>query len=126
MCGRFWVAALAAASPILLFGAVIGTPAFAQETAAAEDSDDPNAAGPAPANQAAGQDSSMPAPAEPAAQATAPADDAGQPEGTPPSTTTVQTVSIPAAATPIVASIRTKLSDPAFRAKGSAQDIAGA
>jgi L,D-transpeptidase YcbB len=124
MRGRFWVAALAAASPILLFGAVLGTSAFAQETAAAEDADDPNASGPAPADQAAGQNGSMPAPAEPAPQATTPADDAGHSEGTPPSTTTVQTVPIPAAATPIVASIRTKLADPAFRGKASAEDIA--
>src|SRR4029453_522932 len=40
MRGRFWVAAVAAASPILLFGAAIGTRGFAQETATAEDAAD--------------------------------------------------------------------------------------
>jgi murein L,D-transpeptidase YcbB/YkuD len=128
MRGRFWVAALAAASPILLFGAVICPPAFAQATAAAEDADDPNAGSAAPAAPAesAKPDTSMPAPADPAAQATAPADDAGQPAGTPPAATTVQTVSIPAAATPIVEAIRTKLADPEIRRSASAEDIATA
>jgi murein L,D-transpeptidase YcbB/YkuD len=123
MRGRFWVAALAA-SPVLLFGAVFGPPVFAQETAATEEADDPNAGGPAPADQAATPDAALPAPADPAAPATSPADDAGQPAGTPPATTTVQTVPIPAAATPIVEAIRVKIADPAFRAKASAEDVA--
>ena len=49
MRGRFWVAAVAAASPILLFGAAIGTRGFAQETATAEDTVDPNAGAATPA-----------------------------------------------------------------------------
>ena len=124
MRGWLWVVALAAASPVLLFGAVSGPPVFAQETAATEDADDPNAGDAAPANQAANPDASTPAPADPAAPASPPADDAGQPAGTPPATTTVQTVAIPAAATPIVEAVRVKLADPAFRDKGSAEDIA--
>ena len=116
MRGRFWVAALAAASPILLFDAVIGTTAFAQETAAAEDADDPNAGGAAPAESIAKPDVSMPAPADPAAPATSPGDDAGQPDARPRrQRRRVQTVSIPAAATPIVESIRAKLADPEIR-----------
>jgi hypothetical protein len=126
MRGRFWVAALAAASPILLFDAVIGTSAFAQATAAAEDTDDPNAGGIAPADQSTKPDTSMLAPADPAPVATSPGGDAGQPGETPPATTTVQTVSIPAAAMPIVESIRAKLADPAVRRNVSAEDIAAA
>ena len=123
MRGRFWVAAVAAASPILLFGAAIGTRGFAQETATAEDTVDPNAGAATPAEQSAKPDA-MPAPAEPAATATAPADSASEPAGSPPATTTVQTVVIPAAATPIVEAIRAKLADPALRAKANADDIA--
>jgi murein L,D-transpeptidase YcbB/YkuD len=126
MRGRFWVAALAAASPILLFDAVIGTSAFAQATAAAEDTDDPNAGGAAPADQSTKPDTSMPAPADPAPVATSPGGDAGQPGETPPATTTVQTVSIPAAAMPIVESIRAKLADPEIRRNASAEDITAA
>jgi murein L,D-transpeptidase YcbB/YkuD len=126
MRGPFWVAALAAASPILLFDAVIGTSAFAQATAAAEDTDDPNAGGIAPADQSTKPDPSMPAPADPSPVATSPGGDAGQPGETPPATTTVQTVSIPAAAMPIVESIRAKLADPAIRRNASAEDISAA
>ncbi len=126
MRGRFWVAALAAASPILLFDAVIATRGLAQETAAAEDADDPNAGGTAPAEQSAKPDASMPAPADPAPLATSPGGDAGQPAETPPTTTTVQTVSIPAAAMPIVESIRAKFADPEIRRNASAEDIAAA
>ncbi|MGD9501573.1 MAG: L,D-transpeptidase family protein [Methyloceanibacter sp.] len=122
MRGRFWVAALAAASPILLFGAVIGTRAFAQATATAEDAADPNAGGATPAEQAA-QPEAMPAPAGPAA-ASAPAEGATEPAGTPPATTTVQTVAIPAAATPVVEAIRAQLADPALRAKANPNDLA--
>ena len=123
MRGRFWVAAVAAASPILLFGAAIGTRGFAQETATAEDAADPNAGAATPAEQSAKPDA-MPAPAEPAAPATTPADSASEPPGSPPATTTVQTVAIPAAATPMVEAIRAKLADPALRAKANADDIA--
>ena len=123
MRGRFWVAAVAAASPILLFGAAIGTRGFAQETATAEDAADPNAGAATPAEQSAKPDT-MPAPAAPAAPATAPADSANEPAGSPPATTTVQTVAIPAAATPMVEAIRAKLADPALSAKANADDIA--
>ena len=123
MRGRFWVAAVVAASPILLFGAAIGTRGFAQETATAEDAADPNAGGATPVEQPA-KPNAMPAPADPAAQATAPADNASEPAATPPATTTVQTVAIAAAATPIVEAIRTKLADPALRGKANPDDIA--
>jgi hypothetical protein len=123
MRGRFWVAAVAAASPILLFGAAIGTRGFAQETATAEDAADPNAGGATPAEQTAKPDA-MPAPADPAAEAAAPADNASEPAATPPATTTVQTVAIPAAATPIVEAIRAKLADPVLRGKANPDDIA--
>src|SRR5215510_3678420 len=91
MRGRFWVAAVAAASPILLFGAAIGTRGLAQETAATEDADDPNAGAPTPAEQSVKPDA-MPPAAEPAAAAPAPepADSANEPESSPPATTTVQ------------------------------------
>jgi L,D-transpeptidase YcbB len=120
MRGRFWVAAVAAASPILLFGAAIGTRGFAQETATAEDAADPNAGAATPVEQSAKPDT-MPAPAAPA---TPPADSANEPAGSPPATTTVQTVAIPAAATPMVEAIRAKLADPALSAKANADDIA--
>ena len=59
MRGRFWVAAVAAASPILLFGAAIGTRGFAQETATAEDAADPNAGAATPAEQSAKPDAML-------------------------------------------------------------------
>jgi L,D-transpeptidase YcbB len=123
MRGRFWVAAVAAASPILLFGAAIGTRGFAQETATAEDAADPNAGAATPVEQSAKPDT-IPAPTVPAAPPTAPADSANEPAGSPPATTTVQTVAIPAAATPMVEAIRAKLADPALSAKANADDIA--
>ena len=126
MRGRFWVAAVAAASPILLFGAAIGTRGFAQETATVEDAADPNAGAATPAEQSAKPDATV-APAESAPPApAAPADSASEPGGSPPVTTTVQTVAIPAAATPMVEAIRTKLADPALRANANANadDIA--
>jgi murein L,D-transpeptidase YcbB/YkuD len=124
MRGRFWVAAIAAASPILLFGAAIGSRGFAQETATVEDAADPNAGAATPAEQSA-KPEVTPSPADAAPQApAAPADSASEPAGSPPATTTVQTVAIPAAATPMVEAIRTKLADPALRAKANADDIA--
>src|SRR5262245_25121897 len=124
MRGRFWVAAVAAASPILLFGAAIGTRGFAQETATVEDAADPNAGAATPPEQSAKPDATA-APAESAPPApAAPAGSASEPAGSPPATTTVQTVAIPAAATPMVEAIRTKLADPALRAKANADDIA--
>jgi L,D-transpeptidase YcbB len=124
MRGWLWVAALAAASPVLLFGAVFCSPVLAQETAATEEADDPNAGGATPAVEATSPDAAMAAPADPAAPASSPADDTSEPAGAQPSATPVQTVSIPAAATPIVTSIRAKIADPAFRGKISAEDIA--
>lgn len=123
MRGRFWVAALTAASPILLFGAAIGTQAFAQETATAEAAAGASAGAAAPAKPAAKPDT-MPAPAGPAAAAPSPADSATDPAGAPPATTTVQTVAIPAAATPVVEAIRTQLAGPAWREKANPSDLA--
>jgi murein L,D-transpeptidase YcbB/YkuD len=125
MRGRSLIAAFAAAAPIFLSGALTLSPAFAQDNPAREESDDPNAAGANPADQqAATPDAGMPAPADPSAEAAAPADDAAQPSAEQPSVTAVQTVSTPAAATPIVASIRAKLADPALRKSASSEDLA--
>jgi L,D-transpeptidase YcbB len=124
MRGRCWVAALAAASPILLFGAVIGTPAFAQSAAGAEDVGNPNAANAASSGQAA-----IPATPPAATNTTGkavPADDAGQPAdgGGGGSPIRVQTVPMPAQATPVVEAIRAKIATPALRQKATAEDIA--
>lgn len=125
MRGRSLIAAFAAAAPIFLCGALTWSPACAQDDPAAEGAVDPNADGADPADQqAAPPDSSMPAPADPSAEAAAPADAAAQPSADQPSVTRVQTVSTPAAATPLVASIRTKLADPALRNGASAEDLA--
>jgi murein L,D-transpeptidase YcbB/YkuD len=95
-----------------------------QETAATEEADDPNAGVAAPAAEATSPDTALPAPADPAAPASSPAEDADRPDAVQPSATPVQTVAIPAAATPIVVSIRAKIDDPAFREKNAAEDIA--
>ncbi len=126
MRGRSLIAALVAAAPVFLFGALTFPPAFAQDNPAAEEADDPNAGGPDPADQqAATPDAATPASADPSAEpATAPADDANQPQAEQPGVTPVQTVETPAAATPVVASIRTKLADPALRKDASSEDLA--
>ncbi len=125
MRGRSLIAAFAAAAPIFLSGALTLSPAFAQDNPAAEEAADPNAAGTDPADQqAATPDAAMPAPAAPSAEAAAPADDANQAPAGEPGVTAVQTVSTPAAATPLVASIRTKLADPALRKGASPEDLA--
>ena len=126
MRGRSLIAALVAAAPVFLFGALTFPPAFAQDNPAAEEADDPNAGGPDPADQqAAAPDAATPASADPSAEpATAPADDANQPQAEQPGVTPVQTVETPAAATPVVASIRTKLADPALRKDASSEDLA--
>jgi murein L,D-transpeptidase YcbB/YkuD len=126
MRGRFLIAALVAAAPVFLFGALTFPSAFAQDNPAAEEADDPNAGGPDPADQqAAMPDAAMPASADPSAgPAAAPADDANQPQAEQPGVTPVQTVETPAAATPVVASIRTKLADPALRKDASSEDLA--
>ncbi len=76
MRGRWIFAALLAAAPVLLFGAVTVLPALAQDNpVAAEDAADPNAEGTAPAEQQADTpDAAMPADTAPGEQATAPAD----------------------------------------------------
>ena len=124
MRAPFWLAALAAASPILLSGALLSAPAFAQDAAAAEEVDDPNSDTAAPAGQTASPDAANPAAGDPAAPAASPAADAGQPGAQSRAATPVQTVPIPAAATPIVASIRAKIVDPAHRKNATAGDIA--
>ena len=115
-----WLAALAAASPVLLCGVLPSAPAFAQDPAATEEVDDPNAGAPPPASP----DAVSPAAGDPAASAASPATDAGQPEAQSPAVTPVQTVPIPAAATPIVAAIRAKIADPALRKNAADGDIA--
>jgi murein L,D-transpeptidase YcbB/YkuD len=126
MRGRTLIAALIAAAPVFLFGALTFPPAFAQDNPAAEEADDPNAGGADPADQqAATPDAAMPASADPSAEpAAAPADDANQLQAEQPGVTPVQTVETPAAATPVVASIRTKLADPALRKDASSEDLA--
>ena len=77
-----------------------------------------------PADQDAAPDDAAPA-ADPSTEAAAPADDTDQAtQGEQPSVTPVQTVETPAAATPIVASIRAKLADPAIRKGAPAEDLA--
>ena len=76
MRGRSMVAALVAAVPVLLFGALVVPPAVAQDNPAAE-ADDPNAGGPEPADQqTAAPDAAVPAAADPSAETAAPAHDA--------------------------------------------------
>ncbi len=126
MRGRWVIAALLAAAPVLLFGAATVLPALAQDnTAAAEDAGDPNPGGAGPADQqVATPDAAIPADAEPADQAVAPADDPGQSQAEQPSATPVQTVDIPAPASPVVEAIRTKLGDAASSLGASAGDLA--
>lgn len=107
---RSLIAALAAAAPVLLFSVSTLPPAFAQEMQAAEEADDPNAGGPAPADQQAAT------PAEPA-------DAAAQPAGTESAATPEATPPMPGA-TPVVESIRAKLADPALGKDAAAEDIA--
>ena len=124
MHGRSVIAALVAAAPVLLFGALAVPPAVAQDNPAVEEADDPNAGGAEPADQqAATPDAAMPAPAGPSAEATAPADDASQASSEQPSVTPVQTVEIPAPGSPLVEAIRTKLDDPGLGQGASADDV---
>jgi L,D-transpeptidase YcbB len=113
MRGRSLIAALAAAALVVLLGAVALPPAFAQDTPAAEVvDDDPNAGGPEPAGQ---QSATNPS----AETAAAPADDPGTEAAAP-----QEAAAPPPDATPIVASIRAKLADPAFRKDAHAGDLA--
>jgi murein L,D-transpeptidase YcbB/YkuD len=109
MRNRSLIAALAAAAPVFLFCVSTFSPALAQDVPAAEDADDPNGGGTAPADQ--NPDGS--APADDAGQAPA-ATEAAAPPATPP---------MPGA-TPVVESIRTKLADSALRNSAPAEDIA--
>jgi murein L,D-transpeptidase YcbB/YkuD len=123
MRGRSMVAALVAAVPVLLFGALVVPPAVAQDNPAAE-ADDPNAGGPEPADQqTAAPDAAVPAAADPSAETAAPAHDASPAPGEQPGVTPVQTVAIPAPGSPVVEAIRTKLADPAFRQGPTAEDL---
>jgi murein L,D-transpeptidase YcbB/YkuD len=124
MRGRSLIAAFAAAALIFLSGGLTLSPAFAQDHTAAEEVGDPNATGVDPADQqVATPDAAMPAPADGSAGAAAPADAADQAPAGEPGVTAVQTVSTPAAATPLVASIRAKLADPAIRKGASTEDL---
>jgi murein L,D-transpeptidase YcbB/YkuD len=116
------IAALAAAIPVLLLGALVVPPAVAQDNPAAAEADDPNAGGPEPADQqTAAPDAAAPA-ANPSAETAAPADNAAPTPGEP-AVTPVQTVEIPAPGSPVVEAIRTKLADPAFRQGATADDL---
>jgi L,D-transpeptidase YcbB len=124
MRARSVMAAFVAAAPVLLFGALVVPPAFAQDSLAAEEADDPNADAADPADQqSATLDAAIPAAADPSAEAAVPADDADQPQAAQPSVTPVQTVATPAAATPVGASIRAKLADPAIRKDAPSEDL---
>ena len=115
MRGRSLIAALAAAVPVLLAGA-LSWPAFAQNNPAVEQvEDDPNAGGLEPADQpAATAGAETPADA-PADAASVPADEAADP---------AVAAQPPVDATPVVAAIRSKLQDPAIRKDASADDLA--
>ena len=112
MRGRSLIAALAGAALVLLLAALALPPAFAQDLPAAEEVDDPNAGGPEPADQPSATDPS----AEPAAP---PADAAAGTEAASPQ----EAAAPPPDATPIVASVRAKLADPATRKDAPAGDL---
>ncbi|MGH9806830.1 MAG: L,D-transpeptidase family protein, partial [Terriglobia bacterium] len=98
--------------------------AVAQDDQAAQQADDPSGDSTNPADQDAAPDDAAPAPDQ-STEAAAPADDSGQATpGEQPSVTPVQTVETPAAATPIVASIRAKLNDPTVRKDAPTEDLA--
>lgn len=108
MRGRFLLAALGVGALAILCGILLLPPAFAQDDPAAEQSDDPNGAG-------------TPAAAEPAG---ASADDAAQPSAETPQASPTEAAAPSPAPTPIVASIRAKLADPALGKGASAEDLA--
>lgn len=124
MRGRFLLAALVAAALVLLCGGVVLPPALAQDDPAA-DADDPNAGGTDPADQQAVTPTpAAEAPESSAAPAAAPADDAAQPSAETQAAAPTESASPSPDATPIVASIRTKLADPAIRKNAAAEDVA--
>ena len=124
MRAPFWLAALAAASPSLLCGALTTAPAFAQDAPAAEGADTPKPDAPAPVGSPASPDAANQASGASPAPAASQAAAGGEPETQAPAPTPVQTVPIPAAATPVVESIRAKIADPATRKSAAAADIA--
>ena len=117
MRGRSLLAALAGAGLVLLCGGLTLPPAYAQDGPAAEA--DPNSGGAGPADQ---QSTPIPA-ADTAEPATAPAADAAQPSAEAQTATPADATPSPDA-TPIVASIRGKLQDPAVAKTANAQDLA--
>ena len=117
MRGRSLLAALAGAGLVLLCGGLTLPPAYAQDDPAAEA--DPNSGGAGPADQ---QSTPIPA-ADTAEPAAAPADDAAQPSAEAQTATPADATPSPDA-TPIVASIRGKLQDPAVAKTANAQDLA--
>jgi murein L,D-transpeptidase YcbB/YkuD len=123
MRGRSVIAALIAAGSVFLFGALMAPPALAQDDQAAQQADDPNEDSANPADQDTAPADAAPA-SDPSTEAAAPADEDQATPVEPPTVTPVQTVETPAAATPIVASIRAKLADPAIRKDAVAEDLA--
>lgn len=104
MRGRLLLAALAGAGLVLLCGGLTPPPAYAQDDPAAES--DPNSGG---ANSAD----------------TAPAaDDTAQPSAETPAAPPTESTAPSPEPTPIVASIRAKLQDPALARNANAQDLA--
>jgi murein L,D-transpeptidase YcbB/YkuD len=123
MRGRSVITALIAAGSVFLFGALMAPPALAQDDQAAQQADDPNEDSANPADQDTAPADAAPA-SDPSTEAAAPADEDQATPVEPPTVTPVQTVETPAAATPIVASIRAKLADPAIRKDAVAEDLA--
>ena len=127
MRGRSLIAALVAAAPVFLFGALtFPPPAFAQDNPAAEEAEDPNAGGADPADQqATTPDPAMPATADPSAEpAAAPADDASQPPADTQAAAPSEAAPPPPDGSPVVMSIRARLADPVFRKGASPDDLA--
>ena len=121
MRGRSLIAAMVAAAPVFLFGALTCPPALAQDNPAAEQADDPNGAGADPADQQSAPEGAAEPAAEPAA---APAEDAAQPSAETQAAAPTDSAAPAPDATPIVASIRTKLQDPSLAKNANAQDLA--
>jgi len=126
MRGHSLRAALGASAFALLAGVLVLPPAFAQDDSATEQSEDPYAGGAEPADQQT---------ATPAQAAETPAELAAEPAGAPaddtvqPSMESQQAAPAEAAppvpdATPVVASIRTKLQDRALAKAAPAEDLA--
>ena len=126
MRGRSLIAAMVAAAPVFLFGALTCPPAFAQDNPVAEEADDPNAGGPDPADQqAATPDAATPASANPSVEPeAAPADDANQPPAGTEAAAPPEAAPPPPEGSPVVTSIRAKLADPALRKGASSDDLA--